>query len=1356
MNAPSAMEEVSLESLVAQLADEFIARLERGERPDVEEYQARYPQHAAVIRNLLASLQFIRLSAADASATPAASAGQMEPEAPLGDFRIVREVGRGGMGVVYEAVQVSLGRRVALKVLPFASTLDPKQLQRFKNEAQAAAHLHHTNIVPVYATGCERGVHYYAMQFIDGQTLAAVIRDLRRQAGLDSGEPTAARDAGARAPEALSPGPSAAAPVSLTRPPQPGAPPDPQPTIGWSPGPADVPAPPGPPGSRTAQGPSTQRSTPGPEYFRTVSRLGIQAAEALEHAHQLGVVHRDIKPANLLLDAHGELWVTDFGLAHCQSQAGLTMTGDLIGTLRYMSPEQALARRVPIDHRTDVYSLGVTLYELLTLEPAFGGGDRGELLRQIAFEEPRPPRQLNKAVAAELETIVLKAAEKNPAERYATAQELADDLRRFLEDRPIRAKRPTPLQRARKWARRHRPLVLTAVVAVMALLVSAVVILAVSNRRIEQEKGHKEQQAKRAQTNLRLALRALDGIYLQVAEERLPRDPQRKKEDTAVLHRALDFYQEFAHENSTEPAVRLEVSQAHRRVGDIQAFVGEYRAAEQAYGSAIATAGELAGQFPAEPEYAHELVVGHRSLAELLVQTGHLAAAASHFQQAIGLLTTLTADSPAMAEYRAELARSHHGLGKLLKQKGERGGADESFRQALDIQGRLVKDYPTVPQYRAELADIHRSVGSWTQATRVDVLPEDRAHLEEARKLLRALVADFPEPVYRYQLACTLQQLANSSGPYEPRIRYFKEAIEVFTKLAADFPQVPDYRAELARCFNNFAVLYWMKGDWDAADKYTRQCFDLCSKLAAEFPDRTHYQQALVTVRTGWAEVLLRRGELAEARRLLHESLGQGQALLKAYPNNQIYADRVLLTSYLLAGIAAVSGEAAEAAKKRHDAEQLLGDTWRRLRAEQGSLRAADFLAGEATELKEVGDLWKARGDRQEAARAYEAAFAAQEQAFELDPANTTAARNRPIEQLCEIYNQLGQPDKIRKLCARALEGATKRLELEPSNPGRRADLAYTHHAVGVALGEDRSRFPDAEGHLRQSVALFQELGADFPKELKYLAQVGHEQRWLGFLYANAGRWRDAEKVFREGAAIFDTLAARAPAVASHRAFAAETYRILGQAYRRLNRPAEARKAYRQAIALHEKLASEFPKEAGYRQALLKECFGLALTEGEVREAERACRKLLELDPKNAAARNELAWLLATSPDPKPRNTTSAVELARKAVELEPMQGRWWTTLGVAQYRAGDPKAAITALTKSMELRKGGDSLDWFFLAMARWQLGDKDEARHCYDSGIRWMDRNKADLEQNPQRSEELRRFRVEAADLLGIDKKY
>jgi serine/threonine protein kinase len=451
--------------------EEYQAAVQAGQAPDREAFLARHPEIAAVLADCLDGLEWMR-GAAPVAAPAGAGVGS---GTLLGDYRLLREIGRGGMGVVYEAEQLSLRRRVALKVLPFAAALDSKQLQRFQNEARAAAHLHHGNIVPVHGVGCARGVHYYAMQFIEGQTVAGLVTELRRLAGRDplsekitpallsetvgrmlSGN-GAATPAGSADPECTGPyGSEAAQTRDANAVPDPAKP-------GWG-----------------------KYSIQSSAYFRTVAHLGVQAAEALEHAHRLGVIHRDIKPGNLLLEASSpapsgkgdgveglRLWITDFGLALCQSQAGLSITSGLVGTLRYMSPEQALAQRAVIDHRTDVYSLGATLYELLTLEPVFPGRDRQELLRQIAFEEPRRPRRLNKAIPPELETIVLKAMERNPAERYATAQAFADDLGHFLRDEPIRAKPPSLVQRARKCERRHRPIVAAASLLLIALGLAA-------------------------------------------------------------------------------------------------------------------------------------------------------------------------------------------------------------------------------------------------------------------------------------------------------------------------------------------------------------------------------------------------------------------------------------------------------------------------------------------------------------------------------------------------------------------------------------------------------------------------------------------------------------------------------------------------------------------------------------------------------------------------------------------------------------------------------------------------------------------------------------------------------------------
>jgi serine/threonine protein kinase/Flp pilus assembly protein TadD len=422
------------EQRLGEIAFAYLEARDKGQAPDERDLLTRHPEFAEELAEFLADQANVERFAA--SLRPAILAGQAPTAAngaagvphALGDFRLLREVGHGGMGIVYEAEQLSLGRRVALKVLPFAATMDPRQLQRFQNEARAAASLEHPHIVPVYGVGCERGVHYYAMKFIDGQTLAAMIDAQHTDhAGPPSDEPTT----------------------------------DYRPTVAANP-------------TTPIAKASTERIPHEATFFRSVAEWGIQAAEALEHAHSMGIVHRDIKPANLMIDGQGKLWVTDFGLARTAADSGLTMTGDLVGTLRYMSPEQALAKHGLVDHRTDVYSLGVTLYELLTGTPAADGMDREEILNRITREEPRQPRTVDTAIPRDLETIVLKAVAKTPSERYASAGELADDLRRFLEDKPIRAKRPTLVQRAAKWSRGHRPLVWSAVVALVAILTAVV------------------------------------------------------------------------------------------------------------------------------------------------------------------------------------------------------------------------------------------------------------------------------------------------------------------------------------------------------------------------------------------------------------------------------------------------------------------------------------------------------------------------------------------------------------------------------------------------------------------------------------------------------------------------------------------------------------------------------------------------------------------------------------------------------------------------------------------------------------------------------------------------------------------
>jgi len=942
----------SLESLVAEVADEFRERQRRGERPDVEEYAARHPHAADLLRRVLAAQLLFE---------PAA-AGSVPPV--VGDFRIVREAGRGAMGIVYEAEQLSLrGRRVALKILPVGPGMDPRRVRRFQNEASAAAGLNHPNIVPVYAVGQEGDRHYYAMQFIDGTSLDKVNA---RTGVLGTDEPTADS-------------PGVAVPTDAA-------------------------------------------------YHRRVAEWGVQAAEALEYAHGLGVIHRDVKPANLLVDARGKVWVTDFGLARLAADAGLTEPGDVLGTLWYVSPEQAQASHGLVDHRTDVYALGATLYHLVTGRPSVAGGTRPEILYHLAHSDPVAPRKLVPGLPRDLETILLKALEKAPADRYPTAGELARDLRLWLENRPIQAKPPTVFDRARKWAGRH-PLAILSAVAMLLVLAAVSTVAAVLIWRQE----HLAQQAlAAADRRLALTRRAADDMYTQVAEKWLASQSGLQPKQREFLEKARALYEELAEETGNQPRARFDAAYAGKRLAAIEARLGRLDHAVAAYRRAIRTLEQLAREDPDERLYQHQLSETLSDLGEDLFRAGRLTEARETADRARSLAEQLVEWNPTEMNARRKLASAL--LTAWMVARAEKAAPPDRLRKLLEraLQqhekiveaGDLIEyDKGVLGTVLGNLAITNMELANWAEVERLCLRRIDLyKELSAARR---------EEPRYQEQLADAYRDLGSMSLPQQkkdgkPALR---EAARISQGLADRFPDVPAYRFGLAGCYLNLGNLLREAGDPPQpdgldAEKAYRRAVDLSETAAADAPTVIEYRDAHLTALNNLC--LLLDSKKADDLLEVGERLLRGrEKLVGDFPKNAAYREAL-----------AKSREHIGVDYFNRAADLLSNPT-------PASLSSAKRLAARSTELMpEDADAWGLLGSVCHQQSDWRGVIAATDRFRKLNAARAGFA----LLDMARAYHRLGEKENA-VACFREAQAW---MEKHPPVP---VELKELRDGIGALLG---------------------------------------------------------------------------------------------------------------------------------------------------------------------------------------------------------------------------------------------------------------------------------------------------------------
>mgnify|MGYP000869570661 CR=1 FL=1 len=960
----------------------------------------------------------------------------------LGDYEVLRELGRGGMGVVYEARQVSLNRPVALKLIKAGLLADDAELRRFQNEAESVALLDHPGIVAAYEVGEHEGQQYLAMQLVLGK-------------GLDS---------------------------LLGR----------------------------------------YRDDP-----RAAAGLVAEAAEAVAHAHSRGILHRDLKPANVLVDAQGHPHITDFGLAkRLEADLEMTASGAILGTPAYMAPEQATGRRGGITTATDIYGLGSVLYALLTGRAPFGGETVVETLDALRTRAPDPPTRLNTRAPRDLETICLKCLEKDHRRRYASAQALADDLRAWLDSRPIAARRVGPTERAWLWCKR-RPavaaLMALAAVAMVGGTIATIAVQARANRALRaknqeltvaygrEAKANADLAAANARVEERytLAMDAIKTFHTGVSEDFLLKEPKFQALRDRLLNSAGGFYQKLgavleaggdtgskqamlgsnfelaeldeklgrrdealalhrhvlaerealASRPGAPPRLKLEASRSMRALIALLNKTGQKDQVPPLVARAVGFAERLVEERPDDPDAQEALALALSAQGDQLKNLDFRRDEAEKlFCRGLAIAQAITRDHPDEARYLAVESVPLSYLSFLRRDEGKYEEAVRLYQQVLDLAQRQLDQKPADVKLRSELAAHQTTMSAWN----ADAQHLDRA-VEFARsavKTWRDLVADQPAVTgHRQSLAASLYSLGlalTHSGRAADAEFVLREAIAIQAALAHEDPglralqtAITDFHASLGY------VLLELRRPGDAEAEY-REALRLQTELAVEDPDDPELRDSLALSHFNLGRTLVAQDKTAEAEAAYREAIPILEKLVSDRPGIAVYRGRLAMVHRLVGNVYWKSERFAEAesqydAAMRHS-EELVAS----------SENAQSFRNSMAMDLTNSGDIIRAVGRVAEARDRYGRAIAIRERLVAENPESALfrshlawSLRRRGLARL-----ELGDP-------AGAEADARKALALWDGLPTRSAEewfeTACAHATLVGLAGRDGSGVsPDA------------------------------------------------------------------------------------------------------------------------------------------------------------------------------------------------------------------------------------------------------------------------------------------------------
>jgi tetratricopeptide (TPR) repeat protein len=1061
---------------------EVLLREACGDKPRVEEYLERFPQFGDQLKPLFA-LHEVLESSSLVEARAADSHGPGRPPAFQGpvaaDYEILGLLGRGGMGVVYQARQVKLNRVVALKMILTGGQAGATEVARFRAEAETQARLQHPNIVQIFDVGEARDGPYFSMECVDGGSLAKHI------AGT-------------------------------------------------------------------------------PQPVRPAAQLVETLARAIHHAHRCGLVHCDLKPANILLqkaetrhptsesngvDSVSDVGcrmsdftpkVTDFGLAKwLRDKMGDSTSGTIIGTPSYMAPEQTTGSAKAIGPPVDVYALGAILYELLTGRPPFLGQTALDTLQQVQSQEPVPPRQLQPKVPRDLETICLKCLHKEPGHRYADAEALADDLRRFLGGEPIRARPVGGAERLWRACRRKPVLASLAAGLVVALVAGLSGVtwqwLRADRLRIEAERQRERAEEAQAQAQRRFQeVRALARTVIFEGHDKIKALPGSTPVQQFLVRTALTYFDQLAAEAADNPELLDELWSAYCRLGDVQGNtfhpnLGDTSKALETYRKGLRIAQTLAETDPDARRAQLRLVVCYDKIADIERILGGLTDALANYQQSFELVKAMAKDYPDDAKNQASLAVCHENLGGVLVRMGRTQEALTHFHQSLTLRETLAKANPHSVQARHGLAIAYDKIGEVQMA-----------------------LGQTPQALASFRQYCTLGEALAKADPNNAQAQ---------RQWAVASLRIGDVQVALGQT-------------QDALASY-RRAFALFGTRAKADPDNAQAQRDLATSGERIADLLADLGQPREALAYHCQSFALREAQAKADPTNGQVQRNLAISHGRIGDFQARLGQRQEALASYRASVAI---RQKQATAHPDNAQAQLDLANGYDKL---GRLQQQRGQTQEALTSFRTSFALREKQAKADPDNAQVRHALGVshERLGDIQTELAKLPEALAHYRQSFALFEALAKADPDNAQAQRALAISYDHLGDIQAK-LGRLPEALADYRKGLAIH-EIHAKVPGgKGKTPTDLAASHFHIGKLQMEMGQPEEALNSLRNSCALQETQAKADPDHVQAQRQLASTYILIGEALMKLGRPPEARDQMRASHFIFAAQAKARPDDA--------------------------------------------------------------------------------------------------------------------------------------------------------------------------------